>query len=354
MKKIILLLAMGIAVFMASCTKEGPAGPKGDPGANGTNGTNGVDGEDGVDATITCGECHEMSDGLTAIMAQYHQSKHFTGVTVFEGNRTTCSPCHSSQGYRESLQTGFFNAGAYENPAPINCRTCHKIHETYTSEDWNFRSTAAVRSRMDSTHITFDMGTSNICVSCHQARVVSPYPNIASTDSVKLTSSRYGTHYGPQANIIAGLGKSSGVEIPGSVEYANSSHSALVDNGCVHCHMATPIGTLAGGHAWYASNEEEGLVTSGCSPCHTSSEANTLVEEVQTEITGLLDQLKAKLIEKGLLKSDGSTVVTGKNFSQMQIAALLNYKMCYYEASHGVHNYKYTKALLTNSFEALN
>jgi hypothetical protein len=351
MKRILLLFTLSLALIVASCTKEGPQGKA---GKDGTNGAPGADGADGVDASITCGECHDMSDELTAIMSQYQHSKHYTGSTVFEGNRGACSPCHSSQGYRESIMTGFFNANGYSSPAPINCRTCHKIHETYTAEDWNFRSTTAVRSRMDSTHITFDMGKSNVCIRCHQARTVTPYPNLASADSMKLTSTRYGTHYGPQSNIFTGVGKSSGVEIPGSVPYINSGHSSLLTDGCVQCHMADPLGNVAGGHACYASNEEEGLVTSGCAPCHTPAAAVALVNEVQTEITALLDQLKDKLIEKGLLNSDGITAVIGKNFTQSQVAALLNYKMCYYEASHGVHNYRYSKALLTNSFEAIN
>lgn len=351
MKRIILLLAMGVAIFMASCTKEGPAGPKGDPG---TNGTNGVNGEDGVDASITCGECHDLSDGLVAIMAQYEHSKHYETETAFEGSRGTCSPCHTSQGFRGMITSGYFNDLAYENPAPINCRTCHKIHETYTSEDWNFRATAPVRSRNDSVNTTWDMGKGNTCINCHQSRNISPMPNLASTDSIKLTSSRFGPHHGPQANMLAGVGKSSCVEIPGSVNYMNSSHTNLLTDGCVTCHMGAPVGTLAGGHTFTMYNESEGYALNGCTPCHTTADAQALIENSQTEISDLLTQLQTKLVEKGLLKADGVSIVTGKKFPQVQMAALLNYLTIIEDKSMGVHNVKYSKALLTNSYEALN
>ncbi|HOP14853.1 MAG TPA: hypothetical protein PLH09_12830, partial [Lentimicrobium sp.] len=40
------LPALTLALFIASCTKEGPQGPAGENGINGT------------DGTATCGQCH--------------------------------------------------------------------------------------------------------------------------------------------------------------------------------------------------------------------------------------------------------------------------------------------------------
>jgi hypothetical protein len=350
MKRILLLFTLGVALIMASCTKEGPQGKA---GKDGTNGAPGADGADGVDASITCGECHELSDDLTAIMAQFEHSKHYETTTAFEGNRSTCSPCHTSQGFRSCVTTGFFNAEAYEDPAPINCRTCHKIHETYTAEDWNFRTTSPVRSRNDSTNTTWDMGTANTCINCHQARVISPMPNLASTDSLKVPNTRFGPHHGPQANLFAGIGKSSCVEIPGSMSYLNSSHTTLMTDACVTCHMGAPVGTLTGGHSVNMYNEEEGYALNACTACHTAADAQALITNSQTEIADLMSQVQAKLVEKGLIKSDGVTLVTGKNFTQVQVAALLNYKTIEEDKSMGVHNFKYSKALLSNSLEAL-
>jgi hypothetical protein len=118
--------------------------------------------------------------------------------------------------------------------------------------------------------------------------------------------------------------------------------------------MGAPVGTLAGGHTFSMYNEAEGFALNSCSPCHTSADAEALIENSQSEISELLTQLQAKLVEKGLLKADGSSIVTNKNFTQVQIAALLNYITIVEDKSLGVHNVKYSKALLTNSYEALN
>jgi len=362
MKKFLFILAIGAGLLITACTKEGPMGPTGPAGKDGTNGTNGtngidgVDGQDGVDASITCGECHDMTDDLSAKIMEYSNSRHFTGETVLEGTRNTCSPCHSSQGFKGALASGFFNDVAYTNPAKVGCRTCHKIHETYTSADYDLRTVANVRSRMDSTHVTFSMGNANLCLNCHQARVVSPYPNLTSTDSVKITNSRYGPHYGAMGNILAGVGLSSAVEIPGSMSYANGSHTSI-DGACIKCHMANPLGAgSVGGHSFAIVGDVEGTETmnfNGCSPCHTSASAATLVSNTQAEVEGLLTQLQDKLVALGIIDASTHLAIANKKVTQTQLAALLNYKMVSYDASMGVHNPAYTKALLTNSYEAI-
>jgi len=45
--KYVMLIFMGLAIVMTSCTKEGPMGPAGIDGVDGTNGIDGIDGQDG-------------------------------------------------------------------------------------------------------------------------------------------------------------------------------------------------------------------------------------------------------------------------------------------------------------------
>ena len=124
-------------VLFASC--EGPEGPAGKDGADG------VDGEDGADGNATCGQCHDFSENVNAKMAQYGNSQHGKGITAFEADRTACAPCHSSQGYKEVIVTGAqATAAAISNPTQPNCYTCHKIHETYSVNDWALRQTEPV------------------------------------------------------------------------------------------------------------------------------------------------------------------------------------------------------------------
>ena len=77
-------LLIGASIFTA-CTKEGPVGPAGPAGTNGTNGTN------GKDASITCGQCHDETDGLTSAIKQYEESKHYEGEAFTEGYNGSCN-----------------------------------------------------------------------------------------------------------------------------------------------------------------------------------------------------------------------------------------------------------------------
>jgi Zn-finger protein len=49
-----------------------------------------------------------------------------------------CAVCHSHQGWLERLETGewSYSAGSVDDVVPMNCRTCHMIHTTYTAADY--------------------------------------------------------------------------------------------------------------------------------------------------------------------------------------------------------------------------
>ena len=351
------LLVAGSSVMLSGCTKEGPQGIAGKDGTNGTNGTpgtNGTNGQDGVDGNGTCSDCHDMSDNMVAIINQYENSVHYAGATVFE-NRTTCAACHTSQGFVECVGTGLDNtAAAIDNPAPINCRTCHEIHKTYTDADYALRvSSAPFKPRFDpATTEMLSMGKGTLCAKCHQPRVVTPFPTVGGAD-FNLTSSRYGAHNGPQATIFAGMG---GFEIAGTMSYDNSAHTAGIPDGCPTCHMAKAFGKVGGGHTFsmsYVSEGEEGLNTSGCIACHSDAPAlATKISETQATTQALLTQLKDRLMELNLIGANDQAIVPGMR-TQIQLGAILNYKSVLMDRSLGVHNANYAQALLQNSFESL-
>ena len=176
MKKLLLLVLSGIMVMAVSglifigCTKEGPQGPA---GPNGTN---------GKDANATCTNCHNFGDTVIVKIFQYDASKHASASTIIEAARSGCSGCHSHEGFLEKLQTGSTVTQAYNDAAPINCRTCHLIHNTYSPTDWALRDIEPVHPYIDTTS-SIDLtvtipggtdGTSNLCGKCHQARLASP------------------------------------------------------------------------------------------------------------------------------------------------------------------------------------
>jgi hypothetical protein len=344
MKKLTLPILMTIALFISSaiifssCTKEGPQGPAGADGANGN---------------ATCGQCHDLSAQLVAIIGQYNNSFHGTGPD-HERNGESCAPCHTHQGFLEVLETGAdVTAAIVDNPANINCRTCHKIHSTYTSADYALRATDPVTFKIHGDVV--DIGKGNSCIGCHQGRAFSagqePDPLVL-TDSITIGSSRYGVHHGPQGNILAGVG---GFEIPGSQSYTTGplAHVNQVSDGCVDCHMADAFGYAAGGHTWWMTYDYHGSETdnmAGCEDCHPGEEEFD-INGAMTEIQELHDSLGNWLIANDFMTASFS--VKTKTVSATVAGALWNHQMIREDRSMGVHNIAYTRALLKNTLEAL-
>jgi hypothetical protein len=331
---LIIMFLLATSIFTVSCTKEGPPGP---PGA------------DGQDATETCMTCHNFSETIVTAFSQYANSIHASGNNV---NQTgaNCSRCHTSQGFRNFLADG--EMAAVTNPAMINCRTCHKIHETNTEADWELRTMEAVALVVGGA--SYDYGNSNLCANCHQARSVTPYP-VPGGDDITITNARYGPHYGPQANMLAGSGP---FEVPGSMPYQNSKHTDMIPDGCITCHMSPAVGLSAGGHQMNLSYTTSAGATaynySGCTTCHTDAAAlSSSMAQNRAEISALKYQLRDLLQEKGLLNA-AELIPVPLTMTQVEAGAIMNYKFVYGDNSDGAHNYLYTKALLVNTLESPN
>lgn len=334
------IIILSLFVLLNSgCTKEGPEGRPG------------LDGSDGKDGAESCTNCHNTAEILTSRVEQYSYSKHAEGSTT-NRNSEQCASCHTSMGFRNTIETG--STGMVENPTPVNCRTCHPIHETFTVEDYGLRTSDAVA--LNQGEGNYDFGNSNVCANCHQSRPVSPFPDGSSGESVTVNNAHYGSHHGPQANIFVGEGP---YKFAGSMTYSNSAHTTVVENGCVTCHMSSPTGTRAGGHQMNVkytnvyggeSYQLTGCLTTGC---HTSaSEVQERLDLNKAEIGGLLADIKTRLQEREIFDDSGHLIVP-KTMSQDELGAVLNYSFIYEDKSFGAHNYPYSKALLTNTFESL-
>ena len=329
------------AVIFSSC--EGPAGPPG------------LDGEDGQDANETCIVCHNAEVVLLAKQQQTMSSHHLTGGN-YGRNHTDCAPCHTHQGFIETQASGEVEtANTITDPAPINCRTCHLVHNNYDATDWALITTSAIDLQYGDATVDFS-GSDNLCVNCHQSRPVSPDPN-TDTGDLSITSSRYGPHHGPQGNNVWGVG---GYEIAGSKSYPDAGTHAHAGAGCTTCHMAeVPYGGVsAGGHTFNMTYEYHGSVEgniNGCVGCHASLEEFDY-NGFQTEIEGLFDQIHAILVTNGWINEDGSVKASSGSplvLSPDQVGAILNYKTIEEDRSVGIHNPVYIEALLTNTLEFL-
>ena len=340
------LTVFALVVLFPSCT--GPDGPMGPAGQNGIDGT---DGTDGVDANSWCISCHTL-DNKTTINTQFAMSSHGQGnYAGYAGGRSGCAKCHSYQGAMETMMTGKDTTAAnIPIPVAFKCDMCHGFHMSLDEgdfPDYALRDTEIVSVISTGHTTTIDLaGSSNACVQCHQTRrTTSPFNG----DSVNISSSHWGGHHGPQGQILDGTGA---FEPTGSMTIENSAHTATV--GCSTCHMAKNADrTDVGGHTWVMKADDgyENLV--GCTACHADATSFDL-NGSQTAIHALLEELHGLLVEHGLYSEeglhDGGHPVTGM-YPANKAGAVYNYILFEEDRSAGVHNPKYTKAVLTNTIE---
>jgi hypothetical protein len=210
----------------------------------------------------------------------------------------------------------------------------------------------------------------------------------------KLPTYRFHVHYGTVGAVYAGVG---GVEFTGSLAYTNSYHTA--NASCQDCHMAGIEGR-AGGHTFVAKGNFNGCNTTACHGEGTVTSSNASYWTTpRSEITALLNQLADKInaigggqnilhSEKDVEANLWAGTTTGNfdgyldiyssssnpsgywrdpantssanmakpkfpSLTNAQVGALLNFQFALREYSRGIHNYKYVKALLTNTIAVL-
>lgn len=369
-----LAIALACVAAMAAC--EGPIGPQGTAGtagATGPAGPAGPTGPAGLDANENCTQCHVDDVSLFVKQVQYEVSTHRLGGN-FERATTSCAICHTHQGFLERIESNAYSAAAdISDPAPINCRTCHTIHDTFTSADYALTATAPVTlynaDVVTGDTLTVDYGAAagNLCARCHQARRLSPVPVLGGPD-VTISSSRYGVHHGPQATVLAGVGA---FEFTGSATIAGgpASHGDPVDNVkmCATCHMGEAFGEQAGGHTWkmtydYHGGEVDNVAGCNIAACHNAGMPDFAgFGDVPTTVLGLLVDLETLLVNQGvkLELSPGYTIhdlspyAVAGTYTADQVAAFANWQLFAEDRSHGLHNPAYVRAVLTNSIEAI-
>jgi len=349
----IFLFGLIVAFMAASCTKEGPMGPagpqgpQGETGAQGPAGPAGADGEDGQGVNL-CMDCHS-TDQMMTIQAQFTTSVHAAGAIAvdYAGGRASCAPCHSHEQFVQTAQLGDV-LGNITNPSAWQCNTCHGIHESFTSDDYALRVTEPVAANW--AEKTMDLGgSSNLCATCHQTR--RPEPNLSDPgETFEITSSHYGPHHGPQANVVLGEGFA---EIAGDEEYPEVGSTMHYGLSCVGCHMGE--GDTGGGHSWKPA-------IASCTGCHAGADSYD-IGGGQTEIAEMLDELRDKLLALGVIVGDeehGYHPVNSRDnsveeatFPMVQAQAFFNWIGLVEDRSLGAHNPKYVEALLKNTLAAL-
>jgi len=305
----------------------------------------------------TCIQCHAGNTKLYAKQLQYENSQHGEGETFFE-NRASCAACHTHEGFLDRIATGAQSAAAnVNNPTPVNCRTCHQIHKTFTSADYALTTTKPV-ALWATTGKTVDFGASvgNLCAQCHQSRVISPMPALGGP-IVTLTSSRLGGHHSPVAQILGGVGL---FAFSGTSTIAGGPHvhgdKAFNPDACGTCHMATVQGGAeGGGHTWKMEYELEGTVSQNIAGCNGTGCHRTVESfkhwNVAPEIDALLKQLNDELFRIGIKASSDVTSFSAKagSYPGDVVAGFINFQLIAEDKSHGIHNPPYVRNVLKNT-----
>jgi hypothetical protein len=287
-----------------------------------------------VAADLSCTECHNDTALITGKKAPWETSVHGSGTAAeYAGGRDGCTGCHSGASFSKMIAAGQTPATYEGDAADVthqDCRTCHQIHTSYTGADWALETTDAV-ALYAFEDATFDGGSGNLCAICHQPRRLM---DVAEDGTVDWNSTHYGPHHGPQSAMLLGIG--------GAGEAAGSpaAHYSMVENTCVSCHLGENDN-----HTFEPS-------VTACQSCHADAE-NFDINGTQTEVAGLLEELKAALVAKGMLEEEADEAIVGV-YPEADAAALWNYiYIAHEDKSLGVHNPSYTRALLEASLATL-
>jgi predicted CXXCH cytochrome family protein len=297
-----------------------------------------------------CGQCHGAKThhvknsewNITAHAISYGEPG-----AVEHMNSSSCTPCHTAQGYVYENLGGQTSAAPYADVQGVTCAACHDPHEG------NNPSQLRVASLGDA------------CDGCHKTRI----------------SSR-GLHHSVQGPMLAGangtpftlgtsgVGNWGGLQFPG-YQYYNSSHSNI-SSQCVECHMAPIEGAdtalikapfsqyvgKLGGHTFRVlydngtpdDNTDDILNPVGCKECHGNVSLQ-FVESSQEKTKALLEELRKLLPHATSGDTTQPLTHTDAKLTTIQKAAAYNYYFVSYDGSYGIHNFEYAAALLRSSIE---
>ncbi len=314
-----------------------------------------------------CSPCHDGS-GRHSIGTYYNASGHakllYGGAA--EGGRSNCQPCHTGKGFLYYMNNNKDTTGLAAQWVPardagtqISCQACHDAHGNN-----NPKLLRTMSLKGDSLRNGYILPASqrvspgHICGNCHSSRY-SVKVRITTTPPYYGWTDRFYPHYNMQTDMLYG---SNGYQYGDTTFTGNTTHAGL-EGGCVTCHMQGRVrsnNTLSN-HTFSMTDTTYGFKgVTVCKSCHGEIEdfndvrafydfdRNGRIEGVQTEIHGLLDQLKARLPidsvtgEPVTMRRDSLKV---KNRPDL-IQGIWNYYFVKYDRSYGVHNTKYALRLL--------
>ncbi len=258
-----------------------------------------------------CGTCHGEPTRHGRFQ-QWQISAHGNYDTArSEGTNTSCSKCHSAQGFLQWAPILTGEKASDPNAAlkvtwttdevhPITCAVCHDPHAVGTTTG-KPGSNATVRISGDTPMLmagfkATTVGRGAICMTCHNGR------RGLKNDSTWASNTNYAQapHAGPQADIL--MGQNLYFVDPGT----RGNHS-MIQDACVLCHMekANPPAQLSNNLG--GTNHEFKAQADICSKCHSV----ITTESVQAEVEAKVEQLTAT-VEQGIFNVMAAQTQLGK------------------------------------------
>jgi len=326
-----------------------------------------------------CAQCHDGRPDYVKV-TEWNGSLHARATRTPSGpTRINCVRCHTAPGFKQFIEhagntNGYATNTVYE---AITCAACHDPHDA--TNPHQLRS-ANIYTLPEGTTVT-NVGLGALCMECHHSRNGAATTNIMNYQKGLPTwagGSSFGPHDSTAGDMVEGVNAITyGKVIP------SGSHSAVIPNVCVGCHMQ-PVATThpafgkAGGHTYSMSyGVANGNVTNTvdlvdvCVKCHGPIEGfdivrkdydgNGVIEGVQTEVQHLLDKLST-LLPNSTYRADGNYVADGMvkssisvktNWQTRFLEGAWNWQFVRVDGSKGVHNAPYTIGALKASIANL-
>jgi hypothetical protein len=333
----------------------------------------------------TCAQCHDsratqaLATAWNTKATEWSHSKHARSPRTPSGpGREACVRCHTAYGFMKFTATGsqIISNTLYE---AITCAACHDPHSATNIHQLR----ATERYTLPEGTTVTNVGNGALCMTCHHSRNGSAEENIA---KYKLNQPTWagGVSFGPHDSTAGDM-----VEGVNTITYGKTipsgSHSAVIPNVCVGCHMQ-PVATThpafgkAGGHTYSMTYD---VVSGGatntldlvdtCVKCHgpiqsfnfarKDYDGDGVIDGVQTEVQHLLDNL-SRLLPNSTYRADGNYVADGQvkvidrntvktNWPTKFLNGAWNYLFVNVEGSRGVHNAPYAVGVLKASIADL-
>lgn len=320
-----------------------------------------------------CNQCHDGSR-RHSLGTFFEQSKHFQlpngGASV--GGRVTCQPCHTAAGflyYTRNAPASLDTIGlaarwnlSRDAGTHISCQACHDPHGNNNQYQLRITRFDSLRNGYRIPE-QFNNNPSMICAPCHVSRY-GVNVRITNVPPYYGWSDRFYPHYNMQFDMLLG---SNGYQYGDNSFTGQNTHAAV---GCVGCHMQPRQSRLDGSNNKLPNQSFSMTDTlhgtgvykpvDACKSCHGQIDdfndirafydldRNGVIEGVQTEIQGLLLELKSRLPLDSLT---GEPVTMRKDSLRVKnrpdlIQGIWNYYFVKYDRSYGVHNTKYAARLL--------